>query len=137
MLTVCIMQLREKYLKSEPMSSRKETYATIANALKTLDDPFTRFLEPSRYQALKRGNQGSVIGVGLEVAFAGGADSQLVVNICYIRIARPCYLSLHQNVSIHRFWPTMCMSVRLLLHFCAASPQASSLCQLTCLHVRL
>ena len=63
------------------MSNRNETYATIANALKTLDDPFTRFLEPSIYQALKRGNQGSVIGVGLEVAFAGGSDSQLVVSM--------------------------------------------------------
>ena len=75
-----VMQLREQYLKNEPMHDRSETYAAINKSIKSLNDPFTRLLEPSRYQALKRGNQGSVIGVGLEVGFGEGSDSQLVVN---------------------------------------------------------
>ena len=75
-----VMQLREQYLKNEPMHTRSETYAAINKSIKTLNDPFTRLLEPSRYQALKRGNQGSVIGVGLEVGFGEGPDSQLVVQ---------------------------------------------------------
>ena len=74
------MQLREQYLKNEPMHDRSETYAAINKSIKSLNDPFTRLLEPSRYQALKRGNQGSVIGVGLEVGFGEGTDSQLVVQ---------------------------------------------------------
>ena len=47
-----------------------------------LDDPFTRFLEPSRYAALKRGTAGSLTGVGLEVGFdmGAGSDSDLVVS---------------------------------------------------------
>lgn len=75
-----VMQLREQYLKNEPMHDRSETYAAINKSIKSLNDPFTRLLEPSRYQALKRGNQGSVIGVGLEVGFGEGSDSQLVVQ---------------------------------------------------------
>ena len=62
------------------MHDRSETYAAIDKSIKSLNDPFTRLLPPSRYQALKRGNQGSVIGVGLEVGFGEGSDSQLVVN---------------------------------------------------------
>ncbi|KAL0021799.1 hypothetical protein WJX77_001884 [Trebouxia sp. C0004] len=72
-------KLREQYLKNEPMHDRNETYTAISKSIKTLNDPFTRLLEPSRYSALKRGNQGSVIGVGLEVGFREGTDSQLVV----------------------------------------------------------
>ena len=68
------------------MSTRSETYAAINKSIKSLNDPFTRLLEPSRYQALKRGNQGSVIGVGLEVGFGEGADSQLVVSPCIYQI---------------------------------------------------
>lgn len=72
------------------MHDRSETYAAINKSIKSLNDPFTRLLEPSRYQALKRGNQGSVIGVGLEVGFGEGSDSQLVVrsllrlNTCFL-----------------------------------------------------
>ncbi|KAL3153523.1 hypothetical protein ABBQ38_011854 [Trebouxia sp. C0009 RCD-2024] len=72
-------RLREQYLKNEPMHDRSETYAAINKSIKSLNDPFTRLLEPTRYQALKRGNQGAVIGVGLEVGFGEGTNSQLVV----------------------------------------------------------
>ncbi|KAK9812136.1 hypothetical protein WJX73_010140 [Symbiochloris irregularis] len=64
-------RLRERTLKNEPLSSREETYAAIRKAIAVLNDPFTRFLEPARYQALTKVNSGqAVIGVGLEV----GAD---------------------------------------------------------------
>ena len=50
--------------------------------LAELDDPFTRFLEPSRYAALKRGTAGSVTGVGLEVGFDMdvGSGNNLMVS---------------------------------------------------------
>lgn len=63
------MQLRERYLKEEDLSDTKATYRAIRKALATLDDPFTRFLEPAQYSALRRGTTGSVTGVGLEVGF--------------------------------------------------------------------
>ncbi len=86
-----LLQLREQYLKNEPMRDRNETYTAISKSIKTLNDPFTRLLEPSRYSALKRGNQGSVIGVGLEVGFGEGTDSQLVVGYLVARRLLCCH----------------------------------------------
>lgn len=42
------LQLREQYMKHEPLKNRQETYAAIDKIMKSLDDPFTRFLEPAR-----------------------------------------------------------------------------------------
>ena len=75
------MQLREATLKNESLTSREDTYKAIRKALTKLDDPFTRFLEPARYQALKRGNAGAgVTGVGLEIGFDADNAGQLVVS---------------------------------------------------------
>jgi C-terminal processing protease CtpA/Prc len=43
------------------MNSRAETYAAIRKLLATLDDPFTRFLEPARLDALRKGTKGVYI----------------------------------------------------------------------------
>eukprot|EP00878_Enallax_costatus_P016645 GHUV01017465.1.p1 GENE.GHUV01017465.1~~GHUV01017465.1.p1 ORF type:complete len:357 (+),score=105.23 GHUV01017465.1:969-2039(+) len=71
--------MRETYLKKETMSNRGQTYDAIRKLLATLDDPFTRFLEPSRLAALRRGTAGSVTGVGLEITYDGAAGSDIVV----------------------------------------------------------
>lgn len=65
------------------MTERSETYDAIRKLLATLNDPFTRFLEPAQYEQLRKGNSGSVTGVGLEVAFSsspGLPDNTLVVR---------------------------------------------------------
>lgn len=86
-------RLREQFLKTVPMTERSETYTAIRKMLATLDDPFTRFLEPARYAQLKRGAQGSVTGVGLEVAFSQEAArlGQLLVRLgsCAFRALVP------------------------------------------------
>ena len=78
----CALQLREKYVKDEDLSDTKATYRTIRKALATLDDPFTRFLEPQQFTALRRGTAGSVTGVGLEIGFEnrGGDSNKIVVR---------------------------------------------------------
>ena len=45
-------------MKNEPMSNRPQTYNAIRKLMSSLDDPFTRFLEPSRLAALRRGTAG-------------------------------------------------------------------------------
>ena len=64
------------------MTERSETYDAIRKLLASLDDPFTRFLEPEQYAQLRKGNSGSVTGVGLEVAFTTtpGQPSSLAVR---------------------------------------------------------
>lgn len=63
-------QVRQTFLKNEPMRDRHETYAAIQKMMALLDDPFTRFLDPARYAQLVRGTQGLVTGVGVEVGFS-------------------------------------------------------------------
>ena len=46
-------RVREDALKTVKMTSREETYAAIKQLLTSLGDPFTRFLEPDQYAALK------------------------------------------------------------------------------------
>lgn len=53
-------QVREQFLKNESFNSRAETYTAIRKLLATLDDPFTRLLEPARLDALRRGTKGGL-----------------------------------------------------------------------------
>jgi carboxyl-terminal processing protease len=59
--------LRQKTLK-QGLDSREETYAAIQEMLKTLDDPFTRLLQPSQYRSLQVNTSGELSGVGLQIA---------------------------------------------------------------------
>ncbi|TVU27737.1 hypothetical protein EJB05_19234 [Eragrostis curvula] len=60
---------RENALRTEPMNTRAETYAAIKKMLSTLDDPFTRFLEPEKLKSLRSGTQGALTGVGLSIGY--------------------------------------------------------------------
>ncbi|WOL19283.1 carboxyl-terminal-processing peptidase 2, chloroplastic isoform X1 [Canna indica] len=73
---------RENALRNEPMNTREETYKAIKKMLSTLDDPFTRFLEPEKFKNLRSGTQGALTGVGLSIGYPlalDGSPSGLVV----------------------------------------------------------
>lgn len=65
---------RENALRNEPMNTREETYMAIKKMLATLDDPFTRFLEPDKFKSLRSGTQGALTGVGLSIGYPTGFD---------------------------------------------------------------
>ncbi|GMH18763.1 hypothetical protein Nepgr_020604 [Nepenthes gracilis] len=65
---------RENALRNEPMNTRIETYMAIRKMLATLNDPFTRFLEPEKFRSLRSGTQGSLTGVGLSIGYPVGLD---------------------------------------------------------------
>ncbi|KAH0456698.1 hypothetical protein IEQ34_014605 [Dendrobium chrysotoxum] len=65
---------RENALRNEPMNNREETYMAIKKMLSTLDDPFTRFLEPEKFKILRSGTQGALTGVGLSIGYPTGLD---------------------------------------------------------------
>ncbi|EPS59386.1 hypothetical protein M569_15424, partial [Genlisea aurea] len=44
---------RENALRTEAMETREETYTAIKKMVATLDDPFTRFLEPRKFKTLR------------------------------------------------------------------------------------
>ncbi|XP_022760419.1 carboxyl-terminal-processing peptidase 2, chloroplastic-like isoform X4 [Durio zibethinus] len=65
---------RETALRNEPMNNRKETYKAIRKMLATLNDPFTRFLEPEKFKSLRSGTQGALTGVGLSIGYPAGSE---------------------------------------------------------------
>lgn len=72
-------RVRETALKREPMTDRQQTYDAIRRMVALLDDPFTRFLEPQRYAAMRRGNAGTLTGVGIEVGYSSDGKTLVVV----------------------------------------------------------
>nr|XP_023910772.1 carboxyl-terminal-processing peptidase 2, chloroplastic isoform X1 [Quercus suber]POF12348.1 carboxyl-terminal-processing peptidase 2, chloroplastic [Quercus suber] len=73
---------RENALRNEPMNTREQTYTAIRKMLATLDDPFTRFLEPEKFKSLRSGTQGALTGVGLSIGYPtqfDGSPAGLVV----------------------------------------------------------
>ncbi|KAK4482508.1 hypothetical protein RD792_009667, partial [Penstemon davidsonii] len=65
---------RENALRSEPMNTREETYSAIRKMVATLDDPFTRFLEPNKFKSLRSGTRNTLTGVGLSIGYPTGRD---------------------------------------------------------------
>ncbi|KAJ6351447.1 hypothetical protein OIU78_007381, partial [Salix suchowensis] len=65
---------RENALRNEPMNTREETYTAIRKMLATLDDPFTRFLEPEKFKSLRSGTKSAVTGVGLSIGYPTASD---------------------------------------------------------------
>ncbi len=54
-------------LLSKDYSSKEEAYNAIRNALKLLNDPYSRFLDPKQYQALTSQTAGEVSGIGIRM----------------------------------------------------------------------
>ncbi|RHN80231.1 putative processing peptidase [Medicago truncatula] len=65
---------RENALRNEPMNNREETYMAIRKMLATLDDRFTRFLEPEKFRSLRSGTKGALTGVGISIGYPTKAD---------------------------------------------------------------
>ena len=60
-------QVRRKALKAK-LKDSQTAYQAIQDMLKTLDDPFTRFLDPRQYRSLQVNTSGELTGVGLQIA---------------------------------------------------------------------
>ncbi|RRT82428.1 hypothetical protein B296_00020026 [Ensete ventricosum] len=62
--------------------NKSPAYRAIKKMLSTLDDPFTRFLEPEKFKSLRSGTQGALTGVGLSIGYPlalNGSPTGLVV----------------------------------------------------------
>ncbi|MEH1794063.1 carboxyl-terminal processing protease CtpA [Nostoc sp.] len=59
--------VRQKVLE-KPLADSNASYTAIGKMLKSLDDPFTRFLDPEQYRSLQVNTSGELTGVGLQIA---------------------------------------------------------------------
>lgn len=57
-------------LLSRSYSSPDEAYSALREALKQLDDPYTRFMTPAEFQAFEQQTNGELVGVGLRLMTA-------------------------------------------------------------------
>ncbi|MBD2137906.1 PDZ domain-containing protein [Anabaena sp. FACHB-1237] len=59
------VSIRQKALKN--LSNKETAYLAITEMLKSLNDPFTRFLEPEKYRSLQVNTSGELTGIGLQI----------------------------------------------------------------------
>lgn len=59
-------QVRQNLL-SRSYSSREEAYTALRNALKQLNDPYTRFMDPKEFKAFEGETSGELSGVGMQL----------------------------------------------------------------------
>jgi carboxyl-terminal processing protease len=71
--------VRQKALK-KPLNNPESAYGAIQKMLKSLDDPFTRFLDPEQYRSLQVNTSGELTGVGLQIALNSQTGSLEVIT---------------------------------------------------------
>ncbi len=60
-------RVRQRAFK-QPLGNDQAAYKVVRDMLKSLDDPFTRFLDPDQYRSLQVNTSGELTGVGLQIA---------------------------------------------------------------------
>ncbi len=73
--------VRDRYVGDVPTDT-KMTYSAIHGMLKTLDDPYTRFLDRIEYTQLKEENTGEFEGIGAQLAGSPTKEG-------YVQIVKP------------------------------------------------
>ncbi|MBG0744275.1 MAG: PDZ domain-containing protein [Cylindrospermopsis raciborskii KL1] len=59
--------VRQRAFK-QPLGNDQAAYKVVRDMLKSLNDPFTRFLDPDQYRSLQVNTSGELTGVGLQIA---------------------------------------------------------------------
>jgi len=59
--------IRNEYLNRE-YSDKEEAYEAIREMLETLDDPYTRFMDPEEFKNMQIDTSGELTGVGIQIA---------------------------------------------------------------------
>jgi carboxyl-terminal processing protease len=62
--------VRQRALQT-PLETRGQTYEAIQKMLASLEDPFTRLLQPDQYRSLQTNTSGELTGVGLQISQEG------------------------------------------------------------------
>lgn len=57
-------------LLNRDYKNKEEAYAAIRTSLKILGDPYTRFLDPREFQALRDQTSGELVGVGIQLGLS-------------------------------------------------------------------
>jgi carboxyl-terminal processing protease len=72
-------QVRQTLLSTH-YSSPEEAYAALRAALEQLNDPYTRFMDPTEFQAFQNQTRGELVGVGMRLALDEETEALMVVQ---------------------------------------------------------
>lgn len=72
-------QIRTQYLGAS-YGNDEEAYTAIREMLETLDDPYTRFMDPKEFEDMQIDTSGSLTGVGIQIAKDEESDRLIVVS---------------------------------------------------------
>jgi carboxyl-terminal processing protease len=72
-------QTRRKYL-SRDYASKAEAYRAVREMLKTLDDPYTRFMDPEQFKSMQIDTSGELTGVGIQLGMDEATKKLTVVS---------------------------------------------------------
>ncbi len=73
-------QETRRQLLSANYSSKEQAYEAIRSALKKLDDPYTRFLDPQKFAELTQETSGELSGIGAKLALDKTTKALMVVE---------------------------------------------------------
>lgn len=67
-------------LLSQDYANEEEAYAAISEALKELEDPYTRFLDPDQFASMQIDTSGELTGVGITLGVDEESDYLIVIS---------------------------------------------------------
>ncbi len=73
------MNLRRKLLSNKYID-KSSSYEAIRNMLETLEDPYTRFLDPKEFKEMKIETSGELTGVGIQLSLDKDTNRLIVVS---------------------------------------------------------
>ena len=71
-------EIRNEYLDKE-YSDKEEAYEAIREMLKTLEDPYTRFMDPEEFKSMQIDTSGELTGVGIQITKEEETDNIIVI----------------------------------------------------------
>jgi carboxyl-terminal processing protease len=72
-------QTRNEYLNRE-YASKNEAYLAVREMLKTLDDPYTRFMDPDQFKSMQIDTSGELTGVGIQLGLDEETEKLTVIS---------------------------------------------------------
>jgi len=72
-------QSRRKYIGRD-YASQAEAYRAVREMLKTLDDPYTRFMDPEQFKSMQIDTSGELTGVGIQLGMDDATKKLTVVS---------------------------------------------------------
>ncbi len=73
------INIRKDFL-SKKYSDSNEAYDAIRNMLSSLDDPYTRFLDPNEFNQMRIDTSGELTGVGIQIVKDKESDNLIIIS---------------------------------------------------------